>query len=240
MGIDVLAICAHPDDAELTCAGLLLLAKRTGASIGICNLTRGEMGTRGTPEEREREAAAAAGVLGLDARENLELPDGLLEVTVENRIKLVSVIRAHKPRMLLAPYWEDHHPDHAATSLLAKQAWWSAGLVRHPGGPGAHRPEMLLHYMGRYQFQPSVIIDVSEVWEQKLEAIRCYASQFHVEGSAQPATFISSTGFLDFWEGRHRYYGGMVGAAYAEPYLTRAPVSLSDPMALLSGRRAVL
>ena len=240
MAIDVLAVCAHPDDAELACAGLLLSAKAAGATIGVCDLTRGEAGTRGSATDRADEAIAASAVLGLDARINLELPDGALTCTLENRVRLVEVLREHRPRLLIAPYWEDHHPDHSNTSLLAKEAWWFAGVAKHPGIGNPHRPEAMLHYMSRYQFRPSLIVDISEYWNQKRQAATCYRSQLHDPERHEPDTTISSPGYLATWEGRHRYYGSLIGVDYGEPYLMRGPVPVQDPMALVFGRQAVL
>lgn len=240
MALDVLAVCAHPDDAELTCAGLLLRAKAGGAAIGVCDLTRGEAGTRGTAAERDREAAAASAVLGLDERVNLEIPDGAVTCTLANRVRLIEVIRAHRPRLLIAPYWEDHHPDHANASHLAKEAWWFAGVGKHPGGGAPHRPEAMLHYMSRYQFRPSLVVDISDHWERKRQAAACYRSQLHDPQRGEPETAISSPGYLEAWEGRHRYYGSLIGVDYGEPYLMRGPVPIGDPMALAFGRRAML
>ena len=240
MPIDVLAVCAHPDDAELTCAGLLLRAKAGGASIGVCDLTRGEAGTRGTAAERAAEAVAATAVLGLDVRVNLGLPDGALTCTLENRIRLVELLREHRPRLLIAPYWEDHHPDHSNTSLLAKEAWWFAGVAKHPGSGTPHRPEAMLHYMSRYQFLPSLVVDISAHWEQKRQAAACYRSQLHDPDRDEPETAISSPDYLEAWEGRHRYYGTLIGVGYGEPYLMRGPVPVGNPMSLVFGRRAIL
>ena len=240
MALDVLAFCAHPDDAELNCAGLLLRAKSSGASIGVCDLTHGEAGTRGTAAERDREATEAALVLGLDERINLDLPDGAVTCTLENRIKLIEVIRAHRPRLIIAPYWEDHHPDHTNTSLLSQEAWWFAGVGKHAGIGSPHRPESILHYMARYQFRPSLVVDISDHWQRKRKAVACYRSQLYDPTRGEPETAISADSFLDAWEGRNRYYGSLIGVEYGEPYLMRGPVPVEDPMTLTFGRRAVL
>ena len=179
MAVDVLAVCAHPDDAELACAGLLLRCQAQGARVGVVDLTRGELGTRGTPELRRQERARATAILGLDVRLDLDLPDGFVEHTVEYRTRLVEVIRAERPRMLVGPYWEDHHPDHVNASLLMKDAWWFAGIAKHPGGANAHRPEAMLFYLSRYTLRPSLIVDVSDQFATKARAAACYASQLH-------------------------------------------------------------
>ena len=251
MAVDVLAVCAHPDDAELGCAGLLLRCREAGARVGVVDLTRGELGSRGNAALRAEERARATAVLGLDLRLDLGLPDGFLERTVEYRTRLVEVIRRERPRMLVGPYWEDHHPDHVATSLLMKDAWWFAGVARHPGGASAHRPEAMLFHLSRYAARPSLIVDVSGQFAVKARAVACYASQLHRAAPAdaapgapgadrEPETYLSRSDFLAAWEGRHRYYGRMIGAEFGEAYLMRNPVPVSDPMTLLAGRPGVM
>jgi N-acetylglucosamine malate deacetylase 1 len=234
-GIDILAIGAHPDDIELTCAGLLLRAKQAGARIGVVDLSRGELGSRGSRESREQEAAAATEVLGLDLRLNLDLPDGGIAHTPANVRNLVEVIRRWRPKLLLGPFWEDHHPDHVATSLLVKDAWWFAGVVRYPGRGPAHRPERVLHYHTRYDFRPSLIVDISEVYEIKKRAVSCYHSQLHsVGGGAEPETFLSTPDFLLHWEGKQRFFGAQIGVAFGEAYYLQTPVPVYDPLSLVA------
>lgn len=248
MAVDVLAVCAHPDDAELGCAGLLLRCQAAGARVGVVDLTGGELGSRGNAALRAEERARATAILGLDVRLDLGLPDGFLERTVEYRTRLVEVIRSERPRMLVGPYWEDHHPDHVATSLLMKDAWWFAGVAKHPGGAAAHRPEAMLFSLSRYAARPSLIVDVSGQFATKARAVACYASQLHRARPAdaapgadgEPETYLSRSDFLAAWEGRHRYYGRMIGAEFGEAYLTRNPVPVSNPMTLLAGRPGVM
>jgi bacillithiol biosynthesis deacetylase BshB1 len=248
MAVDVLAVCAHPDDAELGCAGLLLRCKAAGARVGVVDLTRGELGSRGNAALRNEERARATAVLGLDVRLDLDLPDGFVERTVEYRTRLVEVIRSEQPRMLVGPYWEDHHPDHVNTSLLMKDAWWFAGVAKHPGGPAAHRPEAMLFQLSRYVARPSLIVDISEQFATKARAVACYASQLHrppaadgpPDADGEPETYLSRSDFLAAWEGRHRYYGRMIGAEFGEAYLMRNPVPITDPMTLLAGRPGVM
>ena len=248
MAVDVLAVCAHPDDAELGCAGLLLRCKAAGARVGVVDLTRGELGSRGNAALRNEERARATAILGLDVRLDLDLPDGFVERTVEYRTRLVEVIRSEQPRMLVGPYWEDHHPDHVNTSLLMKDAWWFAGVAKHPGGPTAHRPEAMLFQLSRYVARPSLIVDISEQFATKARAVTCYASQLHRPASAEappasdsePETYLSRSDFLAAWEGRHRNYGRMIGAEFGEAYLMRNPVPITDPMTLLAGRPGVM
>ena len=248
MAVDVLAVCAHPDDAELGCAGLLLRCKAAGARVGVVDLTRGELGSRGNAALRNEERARATAILGLDVRLDLDLPDGFVERSVEYRTRLVEVIRSERPRMLVGPYWEDHHPDHVNTSLLMKDAWWFAGVAKHPGGPVAHRPEAMLFQLSRYVARPSLIVDISEQFATKARAVACYASQLHrpaaadapADADGEPETYLSRSDFLAAWEGRHRYYGRMIGAEFGEAYLMRNPVPITDPMTLLAGRPGVM
>ena len=248
MAVDVLAVCAHPDDAELGCAGLLLRCKAAGARVGVVDLTRGELGSRGNAALRNEERARATAILGLDVRLDLDLPDGFVERTAEYRTRLVEVIRSEQPRMLVGPYWEDHHPDHVNTSLLMKDAWWFAGVAKHPGGPSAHRPEAMLFQLSRYVARPSLIVDISDQFATKARAVACYASQLHrpyrrtlpPDADAEPETYLSRSDFLAAWEGRHRYYGRMIGAEFGEAYLMRNPVPITDPMTLLAGRPGVM
>ena len=256
MAVDVLAVCAHPDDAELGCAGLLLRCQAAGARVGVVDLTGGELGSRGNAALRAEERARATAILRLDVRLDLGLPDGFLERTVEYRTRLVEVIRSERPRMLVGPYWEDHHPDHVATSLLMKDAWWFAGVAKHPGGAPAHRPEAMLFSLSRYAARPSLIVDVSGQFATKARAVACYASQLHrappadaapgagggarAGADGEPETYLSRSDFLAAWEGRHRYYGRMIGAEFGEAYLTRNPVPVSNPMTLLAGRPGVM
>ena len=248
MAVDVLAVCAHPDDAELGCAGLLLRCKAAGARVGVVDLTRGELGSRGNAALRNEERTRATAILELDVRLDLDLPDGFVERSVEYRTRLVEVIRSERPRMLVGPYWEDHHPDHVATSLLMKDAWWFAGVAKHPGGPNAHRPEAMLFQLSRYVARPSLIVDISEQFATKARAVACYASQLHRPAAAdgppdangEPETYLSRSDFLAAWEGRHRYYGRMIGAEFGEAYLMRNPVPITDPMSLLAGRPGVM
>ena len=238
--VDVLAICPHPDDAELGCAGLLLSAQERGGRIGVVDLSSGELGSRGTPETRAQESRRASEIMRLDVRINLGMPDGAIEATIAARTELVSVIRRLKPRIVVAPYWEDHHPDHSATSELAKAAWWYAGVTKHPGEGPPHRPERLLHYLGRFRFAPSLIVDVTSVFDRKRQAALCYASQIDATSVAGPETFLSRPDFLESWEGKHRYLGSLIGAEYGEGYLMRQPVPVFDPLTLAGDRRAVI
>lgn len=232
--LDVLAIAAHPDDAELGCGGTLAKLARLGRNVGILDLTRGELGTRGTVAGRAREAADAAAILGLTTRVNAGLPDGGLDpFSAEQRLVVIRLLRELRPRLLLTPWIEVRHPDHRHATELVEEAAFRAGLhAIDSGGGEPFRPRGILYYMERPAFVPSLIVDVSRDYDTKRAAIRAHVSQFGNAASAEPVTFISRPEFLEGLEARDRHYGDLVGATYGEPFLSRAPLPVADPSAL--------
>lgn len=244
MTLDILAICAHPDDAELHCGGLLLTAHGQGACTGVIDLTKGEAASRGTPEIRQREAAAAATVLGLSVRDNLGLPDAQLTVNTQYVQLIVAKLRQYKPRMVITSHWDDHHPDHQVTGELVKQACYLSGVGNYPVDGEPHRPEQVMFYLDRLGHTPHLVQDISHVFEQKLDAVKCYASQLYSPGyssnAKQTQTVLASCDFLDQWQARHRHYGSLIGVSYGEAYVLRSPVALNNPLDLLWGRRGIV
>jgi bacillithiol biosynthesis deacetylase BshB1 len=234
--LDVLAIFSHPDDAELTVAGTLLKLKSLGYRTGVCDMTRGEMGTRGTPEIRAREALDAARILGLDVRSNLEQPDGHVWPTEVARIAVVRALRTHKPKVLLTTHEDDPHPDHANTSIIVRQAARLASMGRYDEESGLPPVPMpaIMHSLFSRRIVPSFVVDVSEFVEEKMASIRAYTSQFYSESSQEPATRISAQGFLDEIEWRMRYFGSLIGAEAGEPFYVREALNVDDPLALLT------
>ena len=234
--LDVLAVFSHPDDAELTVAGTLLKLKSLGYRTGVADATRGEMGTRGTPEQRAEEAQAAAEVLGLDVRLNLGLPDGHIHVTEEARRQMVRVLRRHKPKLLLTAHWDDPHPDHAATARIVREAARLASMRRYDEEFGQEHIKMpsIAHSVYSRLVVPSFIVDVSDFVEAKMNSIKAHTSQFYREGSDEPATRISDKNFLNQIENRMRYYGSLIGVAAGEPFYVREALNVDDPIALLS------
>jgi bacillithiol biosynthesis deacetylase BshB1 len=233
--LDILAVFAHPDDAELTMAGTLLKLKALGYRTGVLDMTRGEMGTRGTPEIRAKEALEAARVLGLDARLNLEQPDARITFDEETRRAMVRVLRTRAPKVLFTSHWDDPHPDHAATSRIVREAA-RLGTMRHydeeTGLPAIKMPA-IAHAVYSRLVVPSFIVDVSEFAEGRMKAIRAYASQFYSAASTEPATRISEPGFLRQVEDRMRYYGSMIGVEAGEAFYVREALNVEDPFALL-------
>ncbi len=228
---DVLAFGAHPDDVELGIGGTVLSLVAQGYRVVIVDLTRGELGTRGTPEIRAREAAEASRLLGASERVNLGLPDGSVLLDDVSRRKVVEVIRRFRPVIVCGPRPDDLHPDHAHASDIITDAAFLAGVRRWAADGAPHRPRAVLEYASHTQFAPSFVVDVSPYFARKKEACLAYQSQFFNPASAEPATYISSTRFWDWWEGRARHYGNLVGAEFGEPFRVAGPLLVADPVA---------
>ncbi|MGI8837539.1 MAG: bacillithiol biosynthesis deacetylase BshB1 [Pyrinomonadaceae bacterium] len=234
--LDVLAIFAHPDDAELSVSGTILKLKSQGYRIGVLDMTRGEMGTRGTPEMREQEAAEAGRILKLDVRSNLGQPDGHVWPTEAARTAVVRVLRSHAPKVLLTTHWDDPHPDHANTCRIVREAARLATMARYDESSEQKAIPMpaVMHSLFSRQVVPSFIVDVSEFVEEKMAAIRAHASQFYRPESKEPMTRISDPGFLDQIEYRMRYFGSLIGVAAGEPFYVREALNVDDPVTLLT------
>ena len=234
--LDVLAVFSHPDDAELTMAGTLLKLKSLGYRTGVLDMTRGEMGTRGTPEIRAKESLDAARVLGLDARLNLEQPDGHITVDEKTRQAMVRVLRSRAPKVLFTSHWDDSHPDHAATARIVREAARLGTMRRYDeqAGLAAIRMPAIAHAVYSRLTIPSFIVDVSEFAEGKMNAIRAHGSQFYSSQSHEPTTRISEQGFLKQIEDRMRYYGSLIGVDAGEPFYVREALNVADPFALLT------
>lgn len=233
---DVLAVFSHPDDAELSVAGTLLKLKALGYRTAVCDMTRGEMGTRGTPEIRAKEALEAAAILRLDARLNLELPDGHLWLNEETRTAMVRVIRRHKPKIILTTHWDDPHPDHASTCRIVREAARLATMGRYDEDAGLSPVAMpaIMHSLFTRTVVPSFIVDVSDFVTEKMNAIGAYNSQFFNENSPEPETRISERGFLQQIEVRMGYFGSLIGVSAGEPFYVREALNVDDPVALLT------
>ena len=219
--IDCLAFSPHPDDAELFCGGFLLKTKAAGKRTAVVDLTRGALSTNGDVKLRAREAKKASGILELNARRNLDLDDGNITNTVEARFKIISIIREFRPSVCLVPYWQDRHPDHESSSMLVRQALFYSGLPKIETGTNAHRPDKILFYMLHMPFQPSLVVDISGVFEQKMKAIRSYKSQFYQRTEGTSSTYINQGDFLESIEIRARYFGQLAGCRYGEPFYIR-------------------
>lgn len=234
MKLDVLAIGSHPDDVELGCGGTLAALARRGAKVGILHLTRGEAGTRGTVEERRSEAEEAAGILGAEVLEIMDCGDGRLRNGAKEEDVLIGHLRRLRPELVLGPAPSDRHPDHARAHRLVADSCFYAGLARRGKGE-PHRPAAVFSYMQHDPFEPSFIVDVGAVWSVKMEALAAYRSQLFQGGERrdEPATKVASPEFRQAIEGRARHYGLLIGVSHGEPFWSRIPLAVDDPLTLL-------
>jgi bacillithiol biosynthesis deacetylase BshB1 len=225
MKLDILAFGVHPDDVELSCAGVLLIEKLNGKKTGIIDLTQGELGTRGTAETRKQEAAAAAKILAVDVRENLAMADGFFQNDEAHQRKIISALRQYQPEIVLCNAPSDRHPDHGRSARLVQDAAFLSGLKKietffNGELQEAWRPKYVFNYIQDKFLQPDFVIDITEVFEQKLEAVKAYGTQFHNTQSNEPQTYISTPDFLDSVIYRHKWFGKMIGVKYAEGFIT--------------------
>ncbi|MEO8574618.1 MAG: bacillithiol biosynthesis deacetylase BshB1 [Pyrinomonadaceae bacterium] len=236
MEIDILAIFAHPDDVELTVGGTLLKMKHLGYRTGALDITRGEMGTRGTVEGRAEEARNAASILKLDVRENLGLPDGHVFCDDGSRTKLVRVLRQLKPRVILTHQTDDPHPDHNHISQLVRESARLASMKRYDEATGNEKIPVpnVAHNIFSRLVRPSFVVDISDFLEEKMAAIRAHRSQFYTPGSTEPETRLTSRTFLDELEMRSRYFGSLIGTSAGEPFYVREALNINDPIDLLT------
>ena len=220
MQVDILAIGAHPDDVELSCSGTLYNHKLLGQKIAICDLTQGELGSRGTVETRYAEAAEASKVLDVDHRVNLKMADGFFENNKENQIEIIKVIRELKPRIILSNAPKDRHPDHGKGCKIVSDACFLSGLKMIETGQEPWRPKKVFNYIQDYYLEPDFIVDISDSFTKKMESIKAYKTQFFASGSEDNTkTYISSDKFLDSIEARARLFGKRIGVEYGEGFL---------------------
>jgi len=237
--ICVAAFAAHPDDVELSASGTLLGMKAEGHRIGIINLTRGELGTRGTPEIRAKEADHAAEILGLDFHLNLGLPDGGLLNTLEQRLKIIQAIRTVKPDVILCNAIDDRHPDHGNAAILVREAAFLAGLKNivtidsNGNEQAAHRPRQVLHYIQDRFIKPDIVIDITAFWDTRMESVRAFKSQFYDPSSTEPITHISTPEFFEGVIARSKEIGKMIGVLYGEGFTMSRPPGLKSLADLL-------
>jgi len=225
--LDILVLPVHPDDAELGCAGTILKHIALGKKVGVADLTRGELGTRGSAEIREREANAAGKILGLTIRENLDLPDGFFQNTPEYQLKVIEVIRKYQPDIIITNAYHDRHPDHGRANELVEASAFLAGLrkiVTHFDGKlqEAWRPVLILQFIQDRYIEPDILIDVTAYWDKKIESIHAYGSQFfNPEWEEEPQTYISSPDFIKIIESRAMEFGKSIQVKYAEGFTSR-------------------
>ncbi len=239
MKLDILVMAAHPDDAELSCSGTILSHIAQGKKVGIVDFTRGELGTRGTPEIRQAESDAASEIMGIHARENLGFRDGFFVNDEAHLMKLIQVIRKYKPEIVLANAIYDRHPDHVKGAELAEDACFKAGLrmietFDEEGNPQqAWRPKNLYHYIQDRYLEPDFIVDITAFWDKKEAAIRAFKSQFHDPHSKEPQSYLSTPEFLKFVDARHREMGHAIGTTYGEGFTSYKKIGVKDLHSLL-------
>jgi len=228
---DVLAIAAHRDDVEQTCGGTLLRMAARGLRTAILDLTRGEAGTRGTAEDRAQEASEAARLLGVSSREALDLPDGAIENTLENREKIVRVLREVRPRVVILPYWQARHPDHAIVATLGYQACFLSGLAKYQTGTAPHRPFKIVYASLYADVRPSFVVDITPFIEQRHAALMAYKSQY-TNQDAGNALFVAEEEIRERTFAEARHYGLLAGVKFGEPFVQKE-VGLVGDLTLL-------
>ena len=233
MKLDLLAIAAHPDDVELTCGGTLLKTAQLGYKTGILDLTQGEMGTRGTPETRAKEAATAAKILRVSWRGTLGVPDSDVQPTRQHKLRLAQVIRALRPHTVILPYWEARHPDHYHAATLGYEGCFLAGLRQLPIEGEAHRPFKILYSTSYAPVRPTFVVDISEQFEARRRAILAYGSQFRPKKRDKKSKVYLAIDRLDEEMNQlARHYGQMIGAKFGEPFLQKELVAVDDVIKL--------
>ncbi|MFN8243381.1 MAG: bacillithiol biosynthesis deacetylase BshB1 [Ferruginibacter sp.] len=235
MKLDLLAFGVHPDDVELSCAGVLLNEKKNGKATGIIDLTEGELGTRGTAATRKAEAAAAAAILEVDIRENLGMADGFFQNDESHQRKVIRALRSYQPEIVLCNAPADRHPDHGRSARLVADAAFLSGLKKiETGELAAWRPKYVFHYIQDRFLQPDFVVDITDVFDQKIESIRAYGTQFHNgQEAGGPQTYISTPEFLDSVIYRHKWFGKMIGVKYAEGFITEKMIGFRNFDALI-------
>lgn len=226
--LDILAIAAHRDDNELTCGGTIIKMVGLGYKVGCLELTAGEAGTRGSKEDRENESEDAARVMGLEHRSCLDIPDGAVEVTRENKLKVVGALRELRPQVLILPYAETRHPDHKNCSILCREASFLAGLSKLEAEGEPHRPEKIVFASMYERIPPSFLVDVSREHERKTEAICCYRSQFSCDSEGRPEPGRVFERLIERVKAVDRYWGTAIGAEYAEPFVVQQLMIVDD------------
>lgn len=232
MKVDILAFGVHPDDVELGCSGTIIASIAQGKKVAVIDLTRGELGTRGTAETRKTEAANAAQVMGLHARENLEMADGFFQNDETNIRKVITAIRKYQPEIVLCNAPEDRHPDHGRSSKLVADAAFLSGLRKIKTYDGAAqeiwRPTYVFHYIQDRYLKPDFVFDISDYWKKKLESILCYTTQFNSSDNGEPQTYISTPDFIDTVKSRALMLGKRIGVKYAEGYISAKMIGVND------------
>lgn len=233
MKLDVLAFGSHPDDVELGCSGTLINEVNRGKKVGVIDLTQGELGTRGTIDTRYQEAADAARIMGVAVRENLKMRDGFFKNDEEHQMQVVRVLRKYQPEIVIANILEDRHPDHGRGGSLLYDACFLSGLrqvktFEEGKAQEKWRPKMLLHYIQDRFYEPDILLDITKVWEQRMQAIKAYKTQFYDPNSSEPQSYLSNPEFIEALSARARLLGKRIGVQYAEGFLSKKNIGIRD------------
>ncbi len=234
--VDIIFFGAHPDDVELSAGGTAAKCVKDGLRIGIVDLTRGEMGTRGTPQTRKKESQGAAKALGAAFRHQLDFQDGNLQTGREQELQIIELLRVRRPKLVIAPWPDDRHPDHSRTGRIVTEASFYAGLKSLKTGAPEHRPQTVLYYLQNYMIPPSFVVDVSHTWKTKMRAVAAFKSQFHDPKSKEPQTVLTDPKFLEMIDARGRHFGALIGANYGEAFVTKQPPRVDDLIEAYAGR----
>jgi len=233
MKLDILVIAAHPDDAELACSGTIASQIAKGYKVGILDLTKGEMGTRGTPEIRMQESEESSRILGISARENIGFKDIFFKDDDQHRLEIIKIIRKYQPEIVLANAVSDRHPDHGKGGAVASNACFMSGLRKIETtlegiSQDPWRPKYVYHYIQNNYIKPDFVVDITDFWETKIESIKAFKSQFYDPSNKEPASFISSAEFLDFIEARSRELGHSIMVKYGEGFTVERTLGITD------------
>lgn len=237
--LDILVLSVHPDDAELGCAGTVLKHIAQGKTVGIVDLTRGELGTRGSAEIRAKEAAEAGRILGLAVRENLAIPDGFFENTREYQLKVIAAIRKYQPEIVITNAYHDRHPDHGRANKLVEESSFLSGLRKietfnNDEPQEVWRPKLVLHFIQDNYIKPDILVDITDHWDTKIKSIMAYGSQFYnPEWEDEPQTYISSPEFIKVVEARAREFGKSINVKFAEGFTSRKILGVDNLFNLL-------
>jgi bacillithiol biosynthesis deacetylase BshB1 len=238
MKLDILAIGSHPDDVELGCSGVLISEAKKGKKTGVIDLTQGELGTRGTAETRLAEAEEAGKIMGVSVRENMKLKDGFFHNDEHNQLQLIKILRKYQPEIVIGNIMADRHPDHGRAGSLIYDSCFLSGLVKIKTEENGEvqqkwRPKYLFHYIQDRFYEPNVIVDISHVWEERLNAIKAYKTQFHNPESNEPQTYISSPQFLEAIIARAKLLGKRIGVEFGEGFLSMKNIGIRSFDALV-------
>jgi len=226
--LDAIFFSAHPDDVELSAGGTVIALVKAGYKVGIVDLTQGELSTRGNLKTRSIETKNASKIMGIHARENLKIADGNIENSEKNRKKIIEVVRKYRPKIVFAPYPKDRHPDHVNASRLLTESFFYAGLSKIKTKSASYRPAKIFYYAQHSDIPISFIFDISDSYEEKIEAIKCYQTQFFTGDIKGPQTYISGKSFSDNHEARAIQWGFQIGVKYGEPFYTESDLKITE------------